>query len=132
MIDYNVLLYIGAHFHSYERLYPFFKGNEFKKIMPPYNFNRTSKYLISIVQGIAGNDELIVQFYIKILNFTAAVSYAKTGYGIMKVDSKRLQYEHFKAIDWNHPTDSFVIGFQGLIQGNLRDEDIQVIGSQNI
>ena len=56
MIDYNVALYIGAHFHSYERLYPFFKGNQFKKMMPPYELTKTSKYLISIVEGIAGND----------------------------------------------------------------------------
>jgi len=60
--------------------------------LPPYNFTKTSKYLVSIVEGIAGNDELIVEFYIKILNFTAAVSYAKTGYGVMKVNDSRLQY----------------------------------------
>lgn len=64
-----------------------------------------------------------MEFYIKILNFTAAVSYGKTGYGIMKVDNKRLQYEHFKAIDWNHSTDSFVIGFEGLI----KEDDIEDI-----
>lgn len=92
MIDYNVVLYIGAHFHTYERLYPFFKGNQFKKIMPPYSLTNSTKYLVSIVEGIAGNDEIIVEFYLKILNFTAAVSYNKTGYGIMNVGDKSLTY----------------------------------------
>ncbi len=60
MIDYNVALYIGAHFHTYERLYPYRKGGQFAKILPPYSLSKSTKYLVSIVEGIAGNDELIV------------------------------------------------------------------------
>ena len=40
MIDYNVALYLGAHFHTYERLYPFVKGGQFNKILPPYTLTK--------------------------------------------------------------------------------------------
>jgi hypothetical protein len=46
---------------------------------------KETKFLPSIVEGIAGNDKSIVDEYLKIENFTAGLSYNKTGFGIMKV-----------------------------------------------
>lgn len=76
--------------------------------------------MVSIVEGIAGNDELIVEFYIKILNFTAAVSFNQTGFGIVDIGPTQLKYEHFKAIDVVKPTDSITISYRDLITPNLQ------------
>ncbi len=47
MIDSGVSLYIGAHTHSYERSYPYYRNHSFVKADPPYI--STGQYLISIV-----------------------------------------------------------------------------------
>ena len=52
-----------------------------------YFFNRNSDFLISVVEGIAGNDDQIIENYESIQPFTASLSYGKTGYGIMSVSS---------------------------------------------
>ena len=31
MMQYNVPLYIGAHYHTYERVYPYYKNDSFVK-----------------------------------------------------------------------------------------------------
>lgn len=59
MINHHVVLYIGAHYHVYERLYPY-NGYTFIKEESPYKFTADKKYLISLVEGIAGNDKSIV------------------------------------------------------------------------
>lgn len=62
MIEYNVALYMGAHYHTYERVYPYFSNNTFKKVESPYVWNQggasdpADNTLLSIVEGIAGND----------------------------------------------------------------------------
>lgn len=62
MMEYNVALYIGAHYHTYERDYPFFKNDTFLAQESPYtwitggNKNYLDNSLLSIVEGIAGND----------------------------------------------------------------------------
>lgn len=88
MVDYDSIFYIGAHYHTYERIYPYIKGGNFKISPSPYNMSRSSKYLVSVVEGIAGNDKSIVEEYGKLSNFTAALSYNITGYGIMNVNTK--------------------------------------------
>lgn len=60
MIDHNVVLYIGAHYHTYERLYPYEKGGNFTEIPSPYDLTNETNYLPSVVEGIAGNDKSIV------------------------------------------------------------------------
>jgi hypothetical protein len=49
MIDYNAVFYIGAHYHTYERIYPYIKGGNFKLINNPYQLTKSTKYLISVV-----------------------------------------------------------------------------------
>lgn len=44
-------------------------------------------------------------------NFTASVSYNHTGYGIMKVSSSQLSYQHFLATSWTKPIDSMTIRY---------------------
>lgn len=116
MVDYDTVFYIGAHYHTYERIYPYIKGGDFKLIPGPYNLTRSTKYLISIVEGIAGNDKSIVETYGKLSNFTAALSYNVTGYGIMNVNEKLLTYDHYKATQWDKPIDSVSIQFDQLLK----------------
>lgn len=67
------------------------------------------------MEGIAGNDKSIVESYGKLSNFTAAVSYNQTGYGVMGVGPKMMTYDHFKATDWQRPIDSVVINYEKLL-----------------
>lgn len=63
MIDFNVVLHVGSHYHTYERISPFMKNGEFKLVPSPYIHTKETKFLPSIVQGIAGNDQSIVESY---------------------------------------------------------------------
>ncbi len=59
MLENSVSLYLGAHYHSYQRLYPYTKGDKFTTQAEDYNSN--DGYLISIVEGVAGNDKEIIE-----------------------------------------------------------------------
>ncbi len=50
-----------------------------------------SKYLISVVEGVAGNREVMSQ-YINVSNIIKAVYPEATGYGILTVDRNQLNY----------------------------------------
>ena len=69
MIDSGVSLYIGAHTHSYERSYPYYRNHSFVKAEPPYI--STGQYLISIVEGVSGNNRSIVDAIPTVQDFTA-------------------------------------------------------------
>jgi hypothetical protein len=56
MNDYGYSMYIGAHTHTYERLYPYYKGEVTPLDGPYHNIDS----LIPIVEGVAGNDKDIV------------------------------------------------------------------------
>lgn len=58
MIDNGVSLYVGAHTHSYERNYPYFKDHSFLTVESPYHAE--AGYLISVVEGVGGNDKDIL------------------------------------------------------------------------
>lgn len=55
-VDLKMLLYLGAHLHVYERIYPYIGNGKTTKIDPPYNMNSQTNYLPSLVEGIAGTD----------------------------------------------------------------------------
>lgn len=122
MIDYDTVLYIGAHYHTYERLYPFTKQGEFLAVPPPYTLTKSTNYLISVVEGIAGNDKSIVDKYDKVHNYTAALSYNQTGYGLASIGNKELKYEHFSAKNTEKSLDSVTIIFNQLFKTNLRED----------
>jgi hypothetical protein len=69
MFVYNVALYSGAHYHTYERDYPFYFNQSFTKVKSPYTWTQGGKKdyhdntLLSIVEGIAGNDREIIMEY---------------------------------------------------------------------
>lgn len=54
---------MGAHYHTYERLYPYCSNDSFVLNPPPYDVDNDDKCIISIVEGIAGNDDKIVETY---------------------------------------------------------------------
>lgn len=64
MLDNNVSLYIGAHYHTYQRAFPYKKGDTFTT--QKNGFRANDGYLISIVEGVAGNDKDIVESIDKI------------------------------------------------------------------
>jgi len=58
MIDAGATLYIGAHTHDYERIYPYFPNQTFQTLESPYSEGKG--YLISIVEGVAGSDTTLI------------------------------------------------------------------------
>ena len=56
MIDLKVSLFLSGHFHIYERIYPYIGNGQVDRHDPPYSINDRTNYLLSIVDGIAGND----------------------------------------------------------------------------
>ncbi len=40
MIDYDVVFYMGAHYHTYERIFPYQKGGNFSLIPSPYDLTK--------------------------------------------------------------------------------------------
>ncbi len=64
MFDQRISLYIGAHYHSYQRLYPYQRDGSFTTQRDGYRSD--GGYLVSIVEGVAGNDKDIVESISKI------------------------------------------------------------------
>lgn len=58
MFEAKVSMYFGAHFHTYQRLYPYYKNDTFSK--DPDNYRSDKGYIISIVEAVGGNDRDIV------------------------------------------------------------------------
>lgn len=57
----NVNFYIGAHYHTYERIYPYCQNGTISKVQTPYTYSKKEQNcMISVVEGIAGNDVKIV------------------------------------------------------------------------
>lgn len=59
MFDAGVSLYIGAHYHTYQRAYPYQRDNTF--LIQDGNYRTNEQYIVSIVEGVAGNDKDIVE-----------------------------------------------------------------------
>ena len=81
MNDQKVNLYLGAHVHTYERLYPYYKGNIYNVEGPYYNMDS----LVSIVEGVGGNDQGIVEEPYPLKSFSVKATYNETGFGILTI-----------------------------------------------
>ena len=57
--------------------------------------NLETDYLLSIMEGIAGNDKNIVETKDKVQPATAFSSYNITGYGMLTFEGSSFSYEHF-------------------------------------
>jgi hypothetical protein len=93
MHDSKVSLYLGAHYHSYQRTFPYLKDGTFSNQKD--NYRADDGYIISIVEGVAGNDRDIVEKIDVIESFTASYTVNQTGFGIMSVDKKTVTYTHY-------------------------------------
>jgi hypothetical protein len=93
MFDAGVSLYIGAHYHTYQRAYPYLKDNTF--VPQTGNYRSNENYLISIVEGVAGNDKDIVESIDKIEDFTASYTINETGFGVLEIDESAVNYVHY-------------------------------------
>lgn len=80
MIDYGVSFYIGAHTHSYERNYPYFRNGSFVPLESPYDSQ--GSYLVSVVEGVAGNDRTISTVMPEKKEFTARYTLNETGFAV--------------------------------------------------
>lgn len=66
--------------------------------------------LVSIVEGVAGNEKDIVEEKYKYKTFTAKGTVNETGYGIMTVfNTTHLEYKHYSTKDGLHEADSVMI-----------------------
>ena len=97
MFKNDIKFYIGAHYHTYERIYPYCQNETFSLIKSPYKFQKDDNCIISIIEGIAGNDEKIVEIYDNVKEYTAALSYGKTGVGMLTVGLSSVNYQHFSS-----------------------------------
>lgn len=93
MLDQGVSLYLGAHWHVYQRLYPYIKGDQF--LIQEGSYKSDQGYLISIIEGVGGNDKDMVDSLDKIETFTASYTVGETGFGIMDVSPSAITYRHF-------------------------------------
>ena len=112
MIRKNVIFYLGAHWHSYERIYPYIGGGKTQKIESPYYLNSNNQYLLSVLEGIAGNDKNIVEEYDSVKPCTANLSFNQTGYGILTIDSRHFTYKHYESKDPKTVFDEMTAYFQ--------------------
>ena len=81
MLAAKISLYLGAHYHTYQRIYPYLANDTFTNQRDGYTAD--SNYLISIVEGVAGNDRDIVETIDKIESFTASHTINETGFGVL-------------------------------------------------
>lgn len=86
MFSNNIKFYIGAHYHTYERLYPYCKNGTFSLVPPPYDSESLKECMVSVIEGIAGNDDKIVEVYKVVNEYTAKLSFNKTGVGLLRVN----------------------------------------------
>ena len=92
MLNHGVSLYLGSHYHTYQRLDPYLQDGSFSN--QAENYSSDGKYLISIVEGVAGNDKDIVESIKKIKDFTAAYTVNETGFGILEATTDKIVYRH--------------------------------------
>ena len=92
MLENEVSLYLGSHEHTYQRMHPYRKDDTFS--MDEKDYSLEGNYLVSIVEGVAGNDKEIVESIDTIEDFTAAYTVSETGFGILEVSHDSVQYRH--------------------------------------
>lgn len=93
MIDAGTSLFLGAHTHSYERNYPYFKDHTFLSMEGPYE--ASAGYLVSVVEGVAGNQISIAESMPQKMDYTAKYTVGETGFGVIKASKSQVSYSHF-------------------------------------
>lgn len=71
MNDQKFNMYLGAHTHIYERIFPYFKGKVLEIEGPYHNIDS----MVSVVDGVAGNEKDIVEEIYKLKSFTAKATF---------------------------------------------------------
>ena len=84
MFNAGVSLYVGAHAHEYNRVYPYYKNNTFSREESPYRDDQG--YMISIVEGVGGSNTDMVESVPKVQNITAAYTVNQTGFGLFTIN----------------------------------------------
>jgi hypothetical protein len=95
MFKNNTKFYIGAHYQTFERLYSYCKNGTFSLVPSPYRNSSLKDCMVSIIEGIAGNDEKIVEVYKVVNDYIAKLSFNKTGVGLLTVSPIQLKFQHF-------------------------------------
>ncbi len=54
-----------------------------------------NNYLVNIVEGVAGNDEKIIQKYEDVPEFTAFYTQNVTGFGVLSANQNIFNYKHY-------------------------------------
>ena len=93
MLESGVSLYLGAHTHSYERNYPYYKNHSFVRSESPYSEN--GEFLVSIIEGVAGNDRSIFTVMPETKEYTARYTVNETGFAVLEATREYVTYSHF-------------------------------------
>ena len=88
---------MGAHYHAYERNYPYTVTGEFDHQESPYLWQEqqtepTKMRMISTINGIAGSDTLLDNAD-GAHDFIDPDSYGITGFGLLRVTTDSLTYK---------------------------------------
>lgn len=93
--DYNYNLYFSGHTHAYERQYPIYKGTVYRMEGPYHNIDA----LVTIVEGVAGNKNDIIEEEYPLLDVTVRATFNETGFGFMLIHNEtHLEYEHYSTL----------------------------------
>jgi hypothetical protein len=110
-------MYLGAHTHIYERQYPYYKGAVMSVEGPYHNIDS----MVSIVEGVAGNEKDIVETAYPLKSYTAKATFNETGFGILTVwNQTHLQYQHFSTKGGTHVADNVLMTKYQSVQRSLR------------
>jgi hypothetical protein len=105
MFEHRVRLYFGAHDHSYQRTLPVYRNGTFSTSKD--NYTTAEDYIVSLVEGVAGNDEGIVESIDELKDITVSYTVNETGFGMLEIDTEKAKYSHFSTK--RGKTDQFVI-----------------------
>ena len=77
MFEYKVRLYFGAHDHSYQRTLPMYRNGSFSTRKD--NYSTGEDYIVSLVEGVAGNDEGMVESIDELKDITVSYTVQQGG-----------------------------------------------------
>lgn len=109
--QYKVPLYLSAHVHTYERIYPYCQNKTYIMKPSPYTFTSKDNCMTTIVEGTAGNDRNLVESYEGIQKFTAKAEFNKTGFGVLESKYGYFKYKHYNSVNTITLTDQTEVTF---------------------
>lgn len=74
-------------------MFPYYKNGTFSTQLA--NYRASEEYIISFIEGVAGNDESMVEEIEVVKPITASYTVNETGFGLLDIDETQASYSHF-------------------------------------